>query len=107
LRLDRLQTKFISSDNLHPSSRGYDKLSTMISRFLQKKVKKKMLRKRRDTDSDGVYDIGERLLFKTSPHLADTDGDGFDDGQELFELFSDPLDILDPQSQDPEPEGDS
>lgn len=101
LRLDRLDTRFISSDNLHPSSRGYDQISNMISEFIQKKVKSKLLARRPDSDFDNVYDFAERTLFGTSPHLADTDGDGFDDGQELFELFSDPLDILDPGEEVP------
>jgi len=36
-----------------------------------------------DTDSDGIPDAYEILLYHTDPHLADTDGDGLSDGEEI------------------------
>lgn len=43
-----------------------------------------------DEDHDGLSDYEEACSFSTSPCLADTDGDGFDDGDEVAE-GSDPL----------------
>lgn len=37
-----------------------------------------------DTDSDGLLDDDEINLYHTSPFLADTDGDGFSDGVEVY-----------------------
>jgi hypothetical protein len=36
-----------------------------------------------DTDSDGISDYDELYTYKTSPYLADSDGDGVDDLVEL------------------------
>lgn len=43
----------------------------------------------RDTDSDGLTDVEERL-YGTDPRNPDTDGDSFLDGNEVFHLY-DPL----------------
>jgi len=40
--------------------------------------------KTRDTDGDGLMDYDELYVFKTSPYLADSDSDGFDDRTEIF-----------------------
>lgn len=40
--------------------------------------------KTRDSDGDGITDYDELAIFKTSPYLADTDSDGFDDKMEVF-----------------------
>jgi hypothetical protein len=48
-----------------------------------------------DFDGDGLLNYEERQLG-TNPMLVDTDGDGFSDPEELYELFSDPtVDDLD------------
>ncbi|MBT6254040.1 hypothetical protein HOI83_02305 [Candidatus Uhrbacteria bacterium] len=39
--------------------------------------------KERDTDSDGINDYDELNVYRTSPYLADSDSDGFDDGREI------------------------
>ena len=39
--------------------------------------------KRTDTDGDGINDYDELNVYRTSPYLADSDSDGFDDGQEI------------------------
>ena len=36
-----------------------------------------------DTDGDGLNDYDELNVFRTSPYLADSDSDGFDDNQEI------------------------
>ena len=41
-----------------------------------------------DTDKDGITDTDERVLFKTDPLKADTDGDGFTDGVEIIRGFN-------------------
>lgn len=43
-----------------------------------------------DTDEDGVTDVDEITIWHTSPTVADSDGDGFDDGVEINDLAFDP-----------------
>ncbi|MFK8003805.1 MAG: LamG-like jellyroll fold domain-containing protein [Polyangiales bacterium] len=43
-----------------------------------------------DTDEDGVTDVDELTIWHTSPTVADSDGDGFDDGIEINDLAFDP-----------------
>lgn len=40
---------------------------------------------RADTDNDGLFDSDETQVYGTNPNKADTDGDGRDDGQEIFD----------------------
>ena len=40
---------------------------------------------RPDTDQDGLFDEDEINVYGTNPTKADTDGDGRDDGQEVFD----------------------
>lgn len=40
---------------------------------------------RPDTDGDGLYDDDETGVYSTDPFRSDTDGDGSDDGQEVFD----------------------
>lgn len=40
--------------------------------------------KTRDTDQDGLTDYDELYVYKTSPYLADSDSDSFDDKTEIF-----------------------
>ena len=44
-----------------------------------------------DEDGDNIYDYYEKY-FGTDPDKKDTDGDGLDDGAELFILDTDPID---------------
>ncbi len=39
--------------------------------------------KTKDTDSDGLFDYDEINIWNTSPYLADSDSDGFDDKTEI------------------------
>jgi hypothetical protein len=48
-----------------------------------------------DMDGDALLDI-EEASIGTDALNPDTDGDGFEDGQEVLELGTDPLDPLDP-----------
>lgn len=41
-----------------------------------------------DSDSDGVTDLEERLIYNTSARLPDTDSDGFLDGNEVFHRYN-------------------
>ncbi|MCB9679824.1 MAG: FG-GAP repeat protein [Alphaproteobacteria bacterium] len=52
-----------------------------------------------DVDDDGLLDGEEVDVHGTDPQLADTDGDGFDDLQEVTD-GSDPFDPLDPYDPD-------
>ena len=58
---------------------------TMDRLFLQ-------LGTRADLDGDGLMDVREKLMYGTSPFLADTDGDGLADGEEFAHVP--PLDPL-------------
>jgi hypothetical protein len=40
---------------------------------------------RPDTDQDGLFNDDETGVYGTNPNKADTDGDGRDDGQEVFD----------------------
>ncbi|MBU0645971.1 hypothetical protein KJ611_00635 [Patescibacteria group bacterium] len=41
-----------------------------------------------DSDSDGLTDLEERLVYQTDPRLPDTDSDGFLDGNEVFHRYN-------------------
>ena len=41
-----------------------------------------------DSDSDGLTDIEENLVYQTNPRLPDTDNDGFLDGNEVFHRYN-------------------
>jgi hypothetical protein len=49
-----------------------------------------------DMDGDALLDV-EEATIGTDALNPDTDGDGFDDGEEVLELGTDPLDPLDPE----------
>ncbi|CAN0458678.1 unnamed protein product, partial [Phaeothamnion confervicola] len=38
-----------------------------------------------DSDNDGLLDADETDVYQTDPHKADTDADGVDDGQEVYD----------------------
>lgn len=44
-----------------------------------------------DTDSDGLSDGDEVIVYKTNPLMADTDGDGLSDGDEALIWHTNPL----------------
>lgn len=92
LPFDLLSGTLLNSDNLHPSSAGYDAMYRQLKRYLHHSLPSKVKKIHGDKDSDGVYDKFETLKFGTDPKLYDTDGDGFSDSEEIFILKTDPLD---------------
>ena len=76
----------ISSDLLHPDAEGYSEMADFLSAIL---IQQTELNRPADLDQDGIYDFAEPS-FNTSAALADTDGDGLLDGQEVFVYHSDP-----------------
>lgn len=97
-RGDRLDQRFIDQSGVHPSTSGHKVLARIMNKFLVDTVPKLIAPFRPDDDVDGIYDYFETKSFGTNPRLFDTDGDGFSDGEEIFELGSDPLDPNDPIS---------
>jgi hypothetical protein len=56
-------------------------------------------------DGDALLDV-EEAAIGTDALNPDTDGDGFDDGEEVLVMGTDPLDPLDPTPDPvPEPQG--
>lgn len=90
-RFDRMPTSVIGPDGLHPTSQGYNRIAKMTAKFIRGQAQKVMKHDRKDRDLDGIYDMFEESLFGTSPLLADSDGDGVSDGEEIFVLHTDPL----------------
>ncbi|MDG1949769.1 MAG: hypothetical protein P8J32_03005, partial [bacterium] len=41
-----------------------------------------------DTDSDGLTDIEEEVVYETDPRMPDSDSDGFLDGNEVFHRYN-------------------
>ena len=41
-----------------------------------------------DSDSDGLTDVEEQIIYGTNPSLPDTDSDGFLDGNEVFHRYN-------------------
>ena len=93
LRFDLVSKRLLSSDQIHPTSKGYDALSKVFVTYLTKSILAKVKRLRPDGDKDGVFDLFEPNRFGTDPNVNDSDGDGFSDGDELFILNSNPLGI--------------
>ena len=96
VRFDKLNKNLIASDGLHPSPRGYRKMTELFTNFINGKLQTLLSERRPDSDLDGVFDLFETDKFGTDPLIADTDGDTFNDGEELFNTNSNPLDPLDP-----------
>lgn len=95
-RGDRLAPHYIDQSGVHPSTAGHRSLAKLMDKFLVNAIPKLIAPFRPDEDIDGVYDYFETKNFGTNPSLFDTDGDGLSDGEEIFELNSDPLDQNDP-----------
>lgn len=49
----------------------------------EKEAKELEILKTSDTDNDGLVDFDETYVYGTSPYLADSDSDGFNDKQEI------------------------
>lgn len=82
LRFDKLPTKLLARDGLHPTSDGYEKLALVFSRYLRETYADHAHRLHPDVDQDGLYDMYERWRFGTDPRNPDSDGDGILDGED-------------------------
>lgn len=91
LRFDKLSAGVLSSDRIHPDSDGYQEIALFTAHYLLNGGTERALKDRPDNDKDGIYDIFEKKRYKTDPSTADSDGDGYTDGEEVFERMSDPL----------------
>lgn len=91
VRFDQINLKYISADGLHPIPAGYSAMARKVARYVKGPLQRIFRGLRPDDDADGVFDIFETLRYGTNPKLADTDGDGFTDGNEIFTSMTDPL----------------
>ena len=94
VRMDTLRNSLISRDGLHPTALGYENMTTIIKGYLETKGLSRALALCQDNDADGIFDKFEASKFGTNSSLADSDSDGFLDGEEVFTDFTDPLDAL-------------
>lgn len=91
LRFDLVSKRLLGSDQIHPTSQGYDALAKAFQAYLKNTLRKKLLDLRPDADDDGIYDVIETAIYHTDPTKLDTDGDGVSDGDEVFKFMTDPL----------------
>lgn len=91
VRFDDMPLRLLDPDGLHPKAEGYDFLARRIRGHIKGALQSRASSRRDDADSDGIYDALERLRFGTNRYLTDTDGDGLNDGAEVFQTFTDPL----------------
>ena len=91
LRFDGISNNLLGADGLHPTSAGYEAMTSVAAGFLDSTAQELAKRKREDRDNDGIYDRFETVRFHTSIKRADTDGDGLLDGAELFQYKTNPL----------------
>lgn len=91
IRFDLVSKRLLSSDQIHPTSKGYDAITKSFLTYVKTKLSKKMTALRPDTDADGISDLYETIKFATNPALPDTDGDGKSDGAEIFTFYTNPL----------------
>jgi lysophospholipase L1-like esterase len=82
LRFDLVSKRLLSSDQIHPTPKGYDALAAAFVSYVLKVYPKHVAALRTDADNDGLYDEFESSLFGTDPTLSDTDGDGVKDGED-------------------------
>lgn len=84
LRFDLVSKRLLSTDQIHPTPKGYDALSTTFVKYLKKVLPKKVTKLHPDQDGDKLPDEFELKLFGTDPALRDTDGNGISDFAEIF-----------------------
>ena len=90
-RMDTINPDLISSDGLHPASQGYIAMTALLKEYLTSEGQAQCRSRRADNDHDDIFDIFEPRLYGTDPDIADTDGDGVKDGDELFVWGTNPL----------------
>jgi lysophospholipase L1-like esterase len=82
LRFDLVSKRLLSSDQIHPTPKGYKAISDVFVKYILRSYPRHTKELRVDTDRDGLYDIFEESRFGTDPTNPDTDGDGILDGDE-------------------------
>jgi hypothetical protein len=55
-------------------------MAEVFIKYLLKNYREHINNLRKDSDSDGLFDLYERVKFGTDPANPDTDGDGLSDG---------------------------
>jgi lysophospholipase L1-like esterase len=80
IRFDKVSKKLLSSDNIHPTPKGYAAMAEVFIKYLLKNYREHINNLRKDSDSDGLFDLYERVKFGTDPANPETDGDGLSDG---------------------------
>lgn len=91
LRFDLVSKRLLGTDQIHPTTEGYNALGKTFIAYIQKTLPKKIAALRPDTDKDGIYDLFETSVFGTDPKNPDSDGDGKSDGEEIFSLGTNAL----------------
>jgi len=83
LRFDLVSKRLLSSDQIHPTSKGYKAIAEVFVKYVVQRYSKYAQQLRVDADKDGLYDIFESSRFGTDPTNPDTDGDGILDGDDV------------------------
>jgi lysophospholipase L1-like esterase len=83
LRFDLVSKRLLSSDQIHPTPKGYKAIADVFVKYLVLRYSKYVQQLRVDADKDGLYDIFESSRFGTDPTNPDTDGDGILDGNDV------------------------
>ena len=83
------------SDPLDKNSKPDDKNANAIADSWELKYNIQVENGSQDTDGDGLPDVME-YTYGTNPTVADSDRDGFTDGEEILEVQSDPNDSASP-----------
>jgi len=82
LRFDAVPWQLCGADRIHPTSKGYERLSRIFTKYITQTYPKHVEALRKDRDDDGLYDLYEQSRFGTDPNNPDTDGDGLLDGSD-------------------------
>ena len=87
LRFDSVPVQLCGEDRIHPTSRGYQRLAGILTKYITRSYPEHVEALRKDRDSDGLYDLFETSKFGTDPFNPDTDGDGQLDGIDPYPLL--------------------
>ena len=83
LRFDLVSKRLLSTDQIHPTAKGYDSLAITLTKYLKKELLTHVKALMPDTDEDKLPDFFETTVFGTDPNNPDTDGNGILDGDEF------------------------
>ncbi len=81
--LDDEDSKYIAGEVEVELSERFAKFQSKINEFEEIRRERMEEDSSIDSDSDGISDVDERIIYKTDPNNADSDGDGFTDGAEI------------------------